>query len=271
MTPKPFVRISALARLSGVPAPTIKHYLREGLLPREHVRATRNAALYDVSLVERIQRIKVLQRERFLPLRVIKSVLAGHPSDGDDAAATQAVQHALDSMASNESRTREQLLASGTRAKDLDFCETIGVITPTVVDGHETFSGDDVSLLRVLGTSRRVGITKEMLPMEVLGSYVLAIRELVRLEIELFRQGVMPRAGRDLSSITDAATRLSEQLVVLIRRKLLLPTLRAMVEESTARGTMPKEQRGPVKRQAANVSHAKTAPARARRKQRGIS
>lgn len=272
LIPQKLVRMASLARLSGVPAPTIKHYLREELLPREYVRATRNAALYDVVLVERIQRIKALQRERFLPLRVIKSVLMGHPSAEDDAAATQAVQDALDAMASKESRTREQLLGSGMRPEDLALCETMGIVSPIVVNGHEAFCGDDLNLLRLLGTSRRRGITKEMLPVEIVGSYVLAIRELVRVELELFRQGVMPRAGKDLSNITEAATQLSEQLVVLVRRKLLMPTLRAMVEERmAAREAAPKEQRRAKKRHAAKATVATTASAHDRRRQRGVT
>ncbi len=271
MTAQPFVRMSTLARLSGVPAPTIKHYLREGLLPREQVRATRNAALYDVSLVERIQRIKTLQRERFLPLRVIKSVLAGHPSKEDNAAASQAVQFALDSMAGSDSRTREQLLESGMRAEDLAFCEEIGVVAPTVVNGHETFRGDDLTLLRLLGTSRRVGITKEMLPIDIVGSYVRAIRELAKVEIELFRQGVMPRAGKDLSTLTEAATRLSEQLVILVRRKLLLPTLRAMVDVRTAETSAPKARARPADGHKAKVTVAHAASARVRRQKRAVT
>lgn len=271
MTAQPFVRMSTLARLSGVPAPTIKHYLREGLLPREQVKATRNAALYDVSLVDRIQRIKTLQREQFLPLRVIKSVLAGHPSEEDNAAASRAVQYALDSMAGSDSRTRDQLLESGMRAEDLAFCEEIGVVAPTLVNGHETFRGDDLTLLRLLGSSRRIGLTKEMLPIDIVGSYVRAIRELAKVEIELFRQGVMPRAGKDLSTLTEAATRLSEQLVILVRRKLLLPTLRAMVDVRTAETSAPKAGARPADGHKAKVTVAHAASARVRRQKRAVT
>ncbi len=76
-TPRP-VKMSALARLSGVPAATIKHYLREGLLPQPGVRTGRNMAFYDASLAERIKQIKELQREHFLPLSVIRERLADY-------------------------------------------------------------------------------------------------------------------------------------------------------------------------------------------------
>jgi len=240
--------MSALARLSGVPAATIKHYLREGLLPPADVKTARNSALYAPSLAERIQRIKRLQREQFLPLRVIKSVLAGEPSKEDDAEAAKAIQRALDSMAPSESRTRAQLIAGGLLEADLAFFESLGLVTAIRVGGGDTFAGDDLTLLRVLGTSRRAGITMQMLPPDVVGPYVLAIRELVRLELEMFRRSVIPRAGKDLAKVTEAATHLSEQLVVLVRRKMLLPTLHALLEEHAATSARPARSKKPSKR-----------------------
>jgi DNA-binding transcriptional MerR regulator len=236
--------MSVLASLSGVPAATIKHYLREGLLPRPEVKTGRNMAFYDASLVERIQRIKALQREHFLPLRHIKSVLEGRPAKDDDAEATAAIERALASMSPNDTRTRAQLVASGMPARELALFESMGIVTPVTVAGVDTFTGDDLSLLRLHGTARRSGITPKMLPASIIGPYVQAIQELVRVELEMFRQGVIPHAGPDLANLTDVATRMSEQLVVLIRRKMLLPTLRTLLENQAA----PTKARRPASR-----------------------
>lgn len=245
------VKMSVLARLSGVPAATIKHYVREGLLPVPEVKTSRNMAYYDASLVDRIRRIKALQREQFLPLRIIKSVLDGGMAEEGDVETAAAIQRALDTMAPDERRTRTELLESGMPEKDLVLFESLGLVTPMRVGGEDVFSGDDHALLRLLGASRRAGITREMLPAGIIGPYVSAIRELVRVELEMFRSGVVPRAGEDLPAITEAATRLSEQLVVLIRRKMLLPTLEALVAEHTpacepapAKAPSPKKRRG---------------------------
>src|SRR3954463_8354203 len=72
------LRMGELAEASGVPAPTIKHYLREGLLP-EPVKTSRNMAYYPPEFVDRIRLIKQLQEERFMPLKAIKSVLEDDP------------------------------------------------------------------------------------------------------------------------------------------------------------------------------------------------
>jgi len=77
MSAKPGLKMSELADASGVSAGTIKHYLREGLLP-EPVRTSRNMAYYPPGFVDRIRTIKRLQEERFMPLRLIREVLARH-------------------------------------------------------------------------------------------------------------------------------------------------------------------------------------------------
>src|SRR5687768_17733370 len=72
------LKISELAERSGVPVATVRHYLREGLLP-EPVKTSRNMAYYPPEFIERIRLIKQLQEERFMPLRAIKSVLDDDP------------------------------------------------------------------------------------------------------------------------------------------------------------------------------------------------
>ena len=72
------LRMGELAEASGVSAATIKHYLREGLLP-EPVKTSRNMAYYPAEFVDRIRLIKQLQEERFMPLRVIKDLLEEDP------------------------------------------------------------------------------------------------------------------------------------------------------------------------------------------------
>jgi DNA-binding transcriptional MerR regulator len=72
------LKMKELAEASGVSAGTIKHYLREGLLP-EPVKTSRNMAYYPPEFVERIRLIKQLQEERFMPLKHIKAVLDEDP------------------------------------------------------------------------------------------------------------------------------------------------------------------------------------------------
>ncbi len=228
--PHPRVKMSVLARMSGVPAATIKHYVNVGLLP-EPTRTGRNMAYYDVSVVERIRRIKELQRTRFLPLDVIREVLdeAGREDPDETVAAT--IARVLASERKSERRTRADLERSGLPAKQLSWLVGTGLVRAKKEGGTEVFEGDDLELLRLLGAARKAGLDPEMLPLEVLGEYAQALSALVRAELRLFRKGVLPRAGEKLPELTEAATQLSEKLVLLLRRKMLLPTLEALVRE----------------------------------------
>ena len=78
--PDELLKISELAERADVPVATVRHYLREGLLP-EPVKTSRNMAYYPPEFAERIRLIKQLQEQRFMPLRVIRELLDA--PDGD--------------------------------------------------------------------------------------------------------------------------------------------------------------------------------------------
>jgi DNA-binding transcriptional MerR regulator len=61
----------------------VRHYLREGLLP-EPVKTSKNMAYYPPEFVDRIRLIKQLQEERFMPLRVIRELLASGATPEDE-------------------------------------------------------------------------------------------------------------------------------------------------------------------------------------------
>ena len=88
------LKISELAERAEVPVATVRHYLREGLLP-EPVKTSKNMAYYPPDFADRIRLIKQLQEERFMPLRVIRDVLE---SAGDDVERLRAVVEASDSL-----------------------------------------------------------------------------------------------------------------------------------------------------------------------------
>jgi DNA-binding transcriptional MerR regulator len=240
-TPPPprLLKMADLARESGVPAPTIKHYIREGLLPQPAARTGRTMAWYDAAIVPRIKAIKKLQATRFLPLKVIKSLL-----DDNGLAAVAATEETIAAvlrrMAPAEVRTRARILAAGMPADELDWLASIGLVTPSHRGKAEQYVGDDLVLLDTLQAARDAGLTREMLPPRILESYLKAVQALVSMELELFSSGVLGRAGADLPGLTEAATVLSERLVVLMRRKLLLPTLRNAVQQKK-----PAPQRAP--------------------------
>lgn len=222
------VRIGELARRSGVSIATLKHYLREGLIAPAR-KSGRTMSWYDPALANKIKTIRELQKRQFLPLEVIKDTIERDAEAPDDLAAADAIARVLARHGGKRSRTREELVARGVSAKELDLLAATGLAVPSGTD--QRYRGDDLALLITLGAARKAGLSAELLPFDIINDYLAAIRALVAVELRLFREGVVRRSPTDVGRLTTAATKLSERLVVLIRRKLLLPTLTKLIEE----------------------------------------
>ncbi|WP_432947352.1 MerR family transcriptional regulator [Kribbella sp. CA-253562] len=69
------MRINELAEQSGIPAATIKYYVREGLLPGG-ARAGYNQVSYDESHLHRIRLLRALIGVGGIPVAVVKRVVA---------------------------------------------------------------------------------------------------------------------------------------------------------------------------------------------------
>jgi DNA-binding transcriptional MerR regulator len=139
------LKMSELAERSGVSAGTIKHYLREGLLGEgdDIVRTSRNMAYYPPEYVERIQLIKRLQEERFMPLRVIKErILEGAVAQGEG-----------ERISAAEARRRYDVPRNV-----LDRLAEIGVLTPTA-RGYDV---DDAKIIEAIARFRAGGYDERL-------------------------------------------------------------------------------------------------------------
>jgi DNA-binding transcriptional MerR regulator len=231
--PPRVVRISALAAMAGVSTATIKHYLREGLLPGPEQRTGRTMAYYDARLVDRVKAIKDLQQQRYLPLKVIADVLEPSPSArlrGEPAPSPPASPAPL---APARARTRREVLAElAVGPPDLDLLAQLGLVAPSGrVDGDPVFAGPDLALLEVLHEIRATGLAA-LFPLAILEPYAVAIRALVRVEVEQLRRQLAAGArplGAALDETAREATAMGERLVLALRDKLIVPELQAMI------------------------------------------
>jgi DNA-binding transcriptional MerR regulator len=139
------LKMSELAERSGVSAGTIKHYLREGLLGEgeDIVRTSRNMAYYPPEYVERIQLIKRLQEERFMPLRVIKErILEAAVQRGEGERVSAA-----------EARRRYDVPRNV-----LDRLAEIDVLTPSA----RGYDADDVKIIEAIARFRAGGYDEQL-------------------------------------------------------------------------------------------------------------
>jgi DNA-binding transcriptional MerR regulator len=156
------LKMSELAERSGVSPATIKHYLREGLLgDGEDIRRTsRNMAWYPPEFVVRIELIKRLQEERFMPLRVIREVLEDDPGrvraliELEDRIRERALAHAKESRVSGEEIRERYEIPSNVLAR----LAQIGVLTPQ--DGG--YDQDDVKIIEAIASFRAGGYEEEL-------------------------------------------------------------------------------------------------------------
>jgi DNA-binding transcriptional MerR regulator len=218
------LKMSQLAEASGVSAGTIKHYLREGLLP-EPVKTSRNMAYYPPDFVERIRLIKQLQEERFMPLRVIKRMLE------DDPERTRALVELEDriieqAMAGEEERRvskAELVRRYEVPAEVIDRLAELGVLSPSSrgYGPSDARIVEAISRFRAGGYDERIGFTVY----DTL-RYKSALEELVKEEVEVLLDRLTREmdARRAVKMVEDGAEPLHD-LISALHSKLLVAEL----------------------------------------------
>jgi DNA-binding transcriptional MerR regulator len=225
------LKMSELAEASGVSAGTIKHYLREGLLP-EPVKTSRNMAYYPPEFVERIRLIKQLQEERFMPLKLIKSVL---DEDPDRAKALVELEDRIleRALAGEQKRVSAAELRSRYPVPQevLDRLAELGVLEPN----RRGYAALDVEIVEAISRFRAGGYD-ERIGFTVYDTlrYKRALEGLVKEEVQV----LMDRVAGELPS--DRAVELIESgaeplrdLISALHQKLLVAELKA---QRAARG-----------------------------------
>jgi DNA-binding transcriptional MerR regulator len=196
------LRMRELAEASGVPAPTIKHYLREGLLP-EPVKTSRNMAYYPPEFVDRIKLIKQLQEERYLPLKAIKEV--------------------LDSQERSRTSAAEVRKRYGVPKEVLDRLAELEVLTPN----SRGYSPSDVAIVEAISRFRAGGYD-EQIGFTVYDTlrYKNALEELARQEVDV----VMERLAGEVPpervvEMLEAGAQPLKDLIAALHTKLMVAEL----------------------------------------------
>ena len=227
------LKMSELAERSGVSAGTIRYYLREGLLGegRDIIRTSRNMAYYPASYVQRIELIKRLQRQRFMPLRLIKGALEQDPER----------VHALVEL---EDRILERALAGGDGARRvsvkaaserydiprnvLERLAEIGVLSPN----RSGYEREDVRIIEAIA-SFRAGGYDEALGFTVYDTlrYRDALEPLVKLEVRALLERLAGEVDVERAlEIVAAGVEPLRELLGAMHSKMLLAELRRQRE-----------------------------------------
>jgi DNA-binding transcriptional MerR regulator len=221
------LKISELAERSGVPVATVRHYLREGLLP-EPVKTSRNMAYYPPEFVERIKVIKQLQEERFMPLRVIRGLLESGDAEPERLRAMIDLEdRILDRALAGE---RERIEANEVRSRYdvpqevLDRLAELGVLTPD----EQGYSPSDVRVVEAIGRFRAGGYD-ERIGFTVYDTlrYIRALEPLVAEEVDVLTKRLAGDVDPDRAlEIIEAGIGPLNDLMAALHTKLLVARLR---------------------------------------------
>jgi DNA-binding transcriptional MerR regulator len=225
------LKMKQLAEQSGVSAGTIKHYLREGLLP-EPVKTSRNMAYYPPEFVERIRLIKQLQEERFMPLKLIRSML-----EDDPERAGALVE--LEDRILEKARQREGSRVSGAELRRrydipkevLDRLGELEVLTPTArgYARRDVEIVEAISRFRAGGYDERIGFTVY----DTL-RYKRALEDLVKEEVQVLMDRLAGELEPDRAAeLIEAGAEPLRDLIAALHQKLLVAELR---RQRAARG-----------------------------------
>jgi DNA-binding transcriptional MerR regulator len=227
------LRMRELAEAAGVSAGTIKHYLREGLLP-EPVKTSRNMAWYPREFVERVQLIKQLQEERFLPLKVIREVLQQGEGGPDRLRALieledRVLERALSGQDAKGLSAREVAKRYGLPVEALERLEKLEVLTPRIRNGSKRYGPADVQIVEAVSRMRASGYS-EALGFTVYDTliYKRHLEQLVREEVDVMMERVAGEMDtEEAAALIERAVEPMRDLVAALRAKLLVAELQA--------------------------------------------
>ncbi|MET9270394.1 MerR family transcriptional regulator [Kribbella sp. NPDC003557] len=201
------MRIGELSKATGVPVPTIKYYLREGLLPAGEL-SSPNQASYGDAHLRRLRLIRALIELAQVPVATVKEILESLDADTEPLHEQIGRAHRALTPTRRLSATDEARTAATTQVRDLIAARgwSVEADAPALATLVDT-----VAALRTLGQEGLVAH---------LDDYADAVERFARIEIE----GVTKNPTRD---------QLAESVVIgTILGETLIASLRLLAQES---------------------------------------
>ncbi len=165
------LRMKDLCERTGLDRQTIHFYIQQGLVP-EGFKTGRNMAYYGDEHVERIELVRKLQRERFLPLKAIKALLEGRDEafTPDQRALLVGVSGRLgdlrrelgDDDAGATVEVGELLKAHHVSRAELREMEDLGLLSTVRQDGREVVRQADAWPVEIWGNLRATGFASDL-------------------------------------------------------------------------------------------------------------
>ena len=215
------MKVGELAQAAGVSLTTVKFYVKEGLI-RPVCKTGRNMAYYDPAAVDTIRLIRSLQKERFYPLSVIKSLLAGGAVRAPDLALLDAI-HKVDAAGGGDTvAAGEALRRCGLSSAQAAALAEAGLVRPQGTHRRQSYTREDVAVMELVARRLDAGIPFQQ-SVRALAIYQEALSRAAEADVDSFVAGAL--MARDFTAETGAnMIRVSDETLdafIAIRRKEL--------------------------------------------------
>jgi len=221
------LRMRDLTKEAGLSRQAIHFYIDEGLLPPPAKKA-RNSALYSREHLERLRWIQRLQREHFLSLNAIKSVLSGEDIEEftpQQKALLRRVREQMPSWtrAGSESGARVSDFAPARVSEDdISELEQAGLIELQGSGDGRSMSQIDADIVECLARYKEAGATRERgYRPEYLAFVDRAIERMVGELTQLYAHNWVDASLSDAVAFAEAVAPIDERLMsTLLRKKM---------------------------------------------------
>jgi len=218
-------RVEELAGAAQVRVDTLRFYQARGLLPAPRKRG--RVAIYEDAHLERLRRIRQLQREGF-SLAQIQRLLAG----GGDAPSELLAALSRENVG-ERTLTRPELAAeAGVPEALVRAAESAGLVEPVVVDGEERFGESEIEMARAGLALLESGFPLQTLLEHAVG-HARHVQALCDAAIDLFDDHVRKRQGQPLDDA--AVTAVFQKLLPQVTRLVALHFQRTLVSRALNR------------------------------------
>ncbi len=229
------LKMKDLQARTGLSRQAIHFYLREGLLPEPH-RPKRNVAHYSEEHVARIRLIKRLQEEKFLPLGVIKNMLADADSHvGDAVGGLATFQLTTLALLDGDVPTSDRSVAEVSAAHNIHEAEiaalaSSGVIRLRDLDGKPCLDFRDAAIvelwarLMALGFRGRSGYDEGYL-----AQFMSVLEPLAEAEVANFLKSFSDQPAEATAELAVQGIDIMNEIVSRLRTQALLRALEKRV------------------------------------------
>lgn len=211
-----------LVEQTGFTRQAIHFYIREGLVPRGR-KTHANQAVYGEVHVRRLELIRRLKREHFLPLRAVRALIGGT----DDTWLSPAQRAALDALRGSLGVAGHDGDAHDGEALSIEPDDLGVLVSAGVVDLAPADPGardEEAEIVALTGRLRATALRPERgFTAEDLRGYIDAVDALVRAEVALLSERVPDLEER--RAIAAATAPMVSRLLALLRTRRLRTAL----------------------------------------------